>query len=251
MILKILKIDSGHVRRNKIIDSSINKRIKETKSFNFDSIYIFSVFIKTSGESIGARDRERGEFEDLTKVMDKLKYDLFKCRFIIVDTKNSNVYYDGNMTDVKIILNDFFDVDFSDISIVVDRDDLILLNEIEVTTQSQGQMVLEEPIDIENEKLEEIFEKDRLVKKTFKMFFGSKGTHIVKRDKFNQLFENSEKSRTLITAKGLDEEGRQVLLGSRISKKIEILPNHKSWSERVTLPLEKIYEALGEVVDLR
>ncbi|QIK86544.1 hypothetical protein G7061_07945 [Erysipelothrix sp. HDW6B] len=250
MILKILKIDCEDMSRNNNDYSAIADRIKEHKSFDSNMIHIYSMYIKTSGNSIGARDRNEGNYEGLTIVMDELEYDLVKCRFIIVDTRNCNVYYDGNLTDVTLILKDFFSVNSSQISHVIERDDLEKIKSLKLTTKSEGQMVLNEPVNPEMEMIDSIFESERIKTRSYELFFGDEGSRFIHRDRFNNLMDDSAGSRTIITAKGFDAEGRQVVLGSQISKKVELLKEYSSWNDKVTLPLETIYEELRREVTL-
>lgn len=250
MRLKIIKVDASEMKRNDNKESEISERIRSVESFRGETVFIFSVFIKTRVNSIGAQNRTEKKFVGLEDVMDDLNYDLYKCRFYIVDTLKKNLYYDGSMDDVKLILKDFFDIEWKQISLVVDRDELVKVKSLKITTKSEGQMVLNEPLNPEIESIDKMFQSDRIKTRTYEIGFSAAGSKLMKRDLFDKMLDDSEKSRSIITVQGFDKDGQQVRLGSRISKRIEILETTSSFEDKMGLPLSKIYEALKEVADI-
>lgn len=249
MKLKVLSLECDELIRNTNEETELDWRIKDSKSFD-NNVFVYSILIKTSGKSIGARNKNSGKFEGLEEVMLDTGHELFKCRFIVIDTIHHNVYYDGNMKDVKTLLKDFFDIESSQISHIVDRDSLTAIKSIRISEVSGGQVFAEDQISTENQMIDEIFDTGRIEKRTYELVFADEGS-LFNRDQFNRLLDEERSSRTTVRVKGFDEEGNQVVLASQIAREVNFLPDIVSWSDKINLSLDIIYRELGEVVMLR
>lgn len=251
MNLKILHIDTKSIIRNSISSKSIlQSRIIEEKEFMNSKYFVFSSYVESSSESFGVQD-SKGSITSLTESLKKENKQLLKCRFIIVDVFNKLVYYDGNLLDIKEVLQKLFDIEHKEILINVEIDEFERLKKLKIRTIKNGQMGINDlnsKFDKSDDFINSVAKDQGEIESTsYEIIFKREGG-IFDRDKFNEILKDSQSGLRIITAEGFDKNGHEIKLSSHIHKKITILESDSSWSKRLQLSLERVLVALLEEI---
>lgn len=250
MNLKVLHIDNKKIERNnKGFESIIQSRIIKEENFKNKRYYVYSAYVKSSSESYGIQEPD-GSISSLTDSLDKEKKHLLKCRFIVVDIDNKLVYYDGNLNDIKEILQELFDIKYSQILVNVDLEEFERLKKVKIRTIKNGQMStsnLDDRYDSRNDFIDDIaLDVGEIESTTYEVQFKRKGC-LFNKDRFKEIVSDNQSGLRIITAEGYDKDGHEIKLSSQIMKKVTILESNSSWKKRLELELFQVLNALLEV----
>ncbi|QIK57779.1 hypothetical protein G7059_07975 [Erysipelothrix sp. HDW6A] len=249
MKLKVLTIESERVRRNEVNINTIleNRILEEDKSAN-GRYFAYKHIIESQSNDHGVL-QQTGTMQSLGDRLASRGEKLIKCRFIVVDTLSKNVYYDGNQTDIRIVLMELFDVHYKEIMFVTDIDSFYKLRQLKIKTTPSGQIGMDDDISIlssQEDMFKDLCEDGSQVASTvFEVNFIKEGA-VFKKDAFKKIASRSKKGLITITAKGFDEDGNEVKLSSKISKEILVLPEVSSWEDKLYLKLGYLVSSLVE-----
>ena len=228
MIIKVLYIRDSIIKRNKkSIENILDKRIKEEKSFYNNRFYVYKIKIDSIDKKIN------------------------KYRFLAIDLRDSLIYYDGDYSDVKDILFEFFDIHHSNIEKISSVDDFYKLKSIKIVRKTKGQLSFSDNLNDEEIDLKRldnlIINKDDVDKIKYEIIFNNNGAKFDK-NVLKNIIENYRVGLETIVFKGFDKDENSIYLNSNINNKFEIFQGRSSWEDRKNINLDFFIRELTKII---
>lgn len=263
MKFKIILIDNNRVginRNQSSQDNIIQNRIWKEETFDEERFYAYKVIKKVKGDNYGVsskideenyaqikNDLNQGNVTVLEDVLENSQLELINIRFVIVDTRTNQVFYNGTKTDVKSIMYNLFDVNYNQINTIVSVDEFKKLKKLKIKTYSTGQLsIYDENLEIYEKEFDFLEDMGELKYTSYELIAIEKGARI-KTDQFKKMIATRRTGLIEITAAGFDSKGNEVMISSEISKKVELLSDKHGFKASFDLDLNDLVSAIKEI----
>lgn len=234
----IFNFDKTVYEITKLIDViEQDEYIKEVTNLS-DQYICFKINKNANIEDIGVMS----DFEEvsLTEELEGKKPIVIK--FIIIDYKNKIVYFDSGIRDVKLLFKDYLKVSLESMDTEIDLNSFVNITKFSVIEYPIGQLSFNDigAPPTSYGKINKIFNSGyKRIKHELWLLSGKNWN----KQELRKLLDSETKLKRFYF-EGQDDKGNSLFYDGDFSRKIEILPNIKTYSQRRDVSFQEVIQEL-------